>query len=60
MDAVEDPTKLLADVSRTLDAVEAALGRLDDGTYGRCDGCGGPIGDGAMADDPLARRCSTC
>src|SRR4051812_14280312 len=28
-----------------LDEVQAALHRLDDGTFGTCEGCGGAIGD---------------
>ncbi|MEN9643434.1 MAG: hypothetical protein RL238_103, partial [Actinomycetota bacterium] len=31
-----------------LAAVEAALARLDDGTYGRCERCGNPIPDERM------------
>lgn len=40
-----------------LDAVEAALARLDAGTYGRCERCGHPIDDTLLADDPFRTSC---
>ncbi len=40
--------------------VNAAEARLDAGTYGTCEGCGGPIGDDRLAVRPLARTCITC
>jgi len=48
------------EVDRLLDEVEAALTRLDEGTYGVCDRCGGPIDDGLLAGHPTARSCATC
>jgi RNA polymerase-binding transcription factor DksA len=44
-------------VAADLDAVEAALGALDDGTYGRCRHCGQPLPDDLLARDPLAGDC---
>jgi RNA polymerase-binding transcription factor DksA len=40
-----------------LDDVERALGRLDDGSYGRCEVCDGPIGDARLEVMPAARYC---
>lgn len=40
--------------------VEAALARLDDGTWGRCEACGGAIGRIRLRALPEARRCATC
>jgi RNA polymerase-binding transcription factor DksA len=40
-----------------LDDVEAALGRLDDGSYGQCEMCGGSIGEGRLEVMPAARHC---
>jgi RNA polymerase-binding transcription factor DksA len=37
--------------------VERALRRLDDGTYGTCEACGGPIGDERLVAMPAARFC---
>jgi RNA polymerase-binding transcription factor DksA len=40
--------------------VEAALGRLAQGTLGTCTGCGGPVGDKRLEVQPAATRCITC
>ena len=47
-------------VDGLLDEVERALARLDDGTYGRCEGCGEPIDDGRLAELPIVRTCGSC
>ena len=41
---------LLADVDR-------ALEKVDEGSYGRCDVCGNPIGEGRLHALPWAVRC---
>ncbi|MEZ5092784.1 TraR/DksA family transcriptional regulator [Nocardioides sp.] len=40
--------------------VDAALARLDDESYGRCDHCGRPVGAARLAARPTARRCIDC
>jgi DnaK suppressor protein len=40
--------------------VEAAIGRLSDGTYGRCERCGQPIAPARLEAKPAARRCIAC
>ncbi len=47
-------------VDRLLDEVEAALGRLDDGTYGRCATCGTSVEDSRLADAPTTLVCTSC
>ena len=37
--------------------VDAAIARLDDGTFGYCGTCAAVIDDVTLADDPLAVRC---
>ena len=37
--------------------IEAALGRIDDGTYGLCSACGGPIGEERLEAVPYATLC---
>jgi DnaK suppressor protein len=37
--------------------VERALAKLEDGTYGLCDVCGEPIGDGRLEALPWAVLC---
>ena len=46
----------LDEIERDLDAVEAALGRLDDGSYWRDESTGEEIPDSTLDDDPTARR----
>ena len=41
----------------TLVEIEAALQRIDAGTYGNCEGCGKPIGGERLAAIPWARLC---
>ncbi|MBM2619279.1 TraR/DksA family transcriptional regulator [Actinoplanes sp. LDG1-06] len=41
-------------------AVEAALNRLDAGTYGRCDACGKPIAAERLEIRPFATTCVSC
>lgn len=45
---------------RTLAEVEAALRRMDHGTYGVCEGCGEPIPDARLRALPWARFCVKC
>jgi DnaK suppressor protein len=40
--------------------VERALTKLDDGTYGRCDRCGLPIGEERLDAIPWALLCIDC
>ena len=49
--AVHDKLQMMmADVDR-------ALAKLDEGGYGTCDVCGGPIGEGRLEALPWATRC---
>jgi RNA polymerase-binding protein DksA len=41
----------------TLLEIEAALQRIEDGTYGICEGCGEPIGAERLSAIPWARLC---
>ena len=40
--------------------IDAAVARLEDGTYGVCERCGRPIGDARLRARPVARACITC
>lgn len=53
-------TALLAAAQRHLGEVEAALARIDDGEYGRCEGCGEPIAVERLQARPAARTCISC
>ena len=49
--AVHDKLRtVMADVDR-------ALAKLDEGSYGACDVCGGPIGEGRLEALPWATLC---
>jgi RNA polymerase-binding transcription factor DksA len=41
----------------TLTAIDDALRKIDDGTYGTCEVCGQPIAPGRLAAIPWARLC---
>lgn len=43
-----------------LSAVEAALARIEDGSYGVCSDCGEPIGWPRLNVQPTAERCIAC
>ncbi len=45
---------------RELDEIEAALRRIDDGSFGRCEACGGPMGLQRLRAIPDARLCLSC
>lgn len=43
-----------------LAAVDAAVARIDAGTYGRCTSCGNPIAPGRLEAIPWAELCIDC
>lgn len=54
-------TEALAGQAATdLAEFDAALARLDDGTYGICEVCGRPIAPARLEARPAARRCIHC
>ncbi|MCU1496923.1 MAG: regulatory protein DksA/TraR family [Acidimicrobiales bacterium] len=48
---------LAAQFREQLTEVEAAMARLDAGTYGRCETCDEPIGEARLEAMPAARFC---
>ncbi|MEV4629185.1 TraR/DksA C4-type zinc finger protein [Micromonospora sp. NPDC049523] len=53
-------TAVLDAARRQLAELDVALQRLDDGTYGVCEGCARPIPVERLAVRPSARTCVTC
>ena len=51
---------LVHQVRRHLEEIDAALERVDAGTYAVCEACGGPIGEGRLEALPAARLCIRC
>ena len=47
-------------VAREIAEVEAALGRIAQGSYGSCSSCGGPLGLQRLRAIPEARFCLGC
>jgi RNA polymerase-binding transcription factor len=44
----------------TEEKLKRALGKLDEGSYGRCDRCGGPIAPGRLEAAPESALCIDC
>jgi DnaK suppressor protein len=51
---------LVGTLSETLQDINAALSKIDAGTYGRCESCGGEISEARLEAMPMARLCITC
>jgi DnaK suppressor protein len=51
---------LAGELFETLNEVEAALARLDEGTYGVCTRCGATIGADRLEAMPAAALCISC
>ena len=51
---------LVEEARHQLAEVDAARARLADGTYGTCEQCGEPIGEGRLEARPTARTCIRC
>ena len=47
-------------VREKLAAIDDALGRIDDGSYGLCEECGLDIAEGRLAALPFTRLCVSC
>jgi len=60
--AVERLTQVAAHEQLLVQSEEVAraLAKLDEGTYGVCDVCGGPIPEGRLEIHPWAVRCVAC
>src|SRR5262245_34878026 len=52
--------KLKQTGAKILQAVEEALTRIDEGTYGVCRDCGEPIAEARLNAIPWTRVCITC
>ena len=43
-----------------LEAIDEALARVDDGSYGLCEDCGAEVAEGRLQALPFTRLCVTC
>ncbi len=51
---------IVTQVRHHLAEVDAALARLDDGSYGLCEACGRPVAPARLEALPAARLCILC
>lgn len=60
--SVPDPVaqRRSADLQLQIEEIDAAIGRIDEGTYGRCTGCGTAIPEERLELRPFARTCVAC
>ncbi len=61
--ATEERSEVLGQIEaarQRLHQADAALQRMDQGTYGTCDGCGQPIPRERLEARPLSVRCVAC
>jgi len=60
--SVPDPVAVgrAASLLRTIDEIDAALDRIDAGTYGRCAHCGSAISLERLELRPFASSCVSC
>lgn len=56
----EMATTLEEHEAQVLAAIDAALKRIEEGTYGLCANCGRPIGEERLDARPWARLCIEC
>ncbi len=54
------PPPLSEPTLRELEDIDAALERIEDGRYGACLACGGPMGLQRLRAIPEARYCLAC
>ena len=48
------------ETAQSIRDIQAALNRIEDGTYGQCEACGEDIGQGRLEAVPEATRCVNC
>ena len=58
--AAEMEVAMVIRESMELQRIEAALARIDDGSYGICTDCGGEIAHARLQAHPMATRCLPC
>jgi DnaK suppressor protein len=51
---------LVGQLEETLNEVERALAKLDEGGYGICEGCGKEISEARLEAMPATRHCIDC
>jgi RNA polymerase-binding protein DksA len=60
MDSIDADAQVLAAERDILGHIDAALVRIDDGSYGNCERCGQPIPEQRLEALPYTARCTQC
>ena len=60
VEEVPDEGRAADSVRHEIEEIDAALGRIDEGSYGSCVSCGGPLGLQRLRAIPEARYCLGC
>ena len=58
--AVGERIGLAGNLRESLSDVEDAIVKLDNGTFGTCEGCGQPISPDRLEAKPAAKLCMEC
>ncbi len=53
-------TAMARSLAASIAAIDRALEKLGEGTYGRCDGCGNEIGEARLEALPASTHCVDC
>ena len=56
----ETPGSLEDNAEQVLSAIDGALRRIEEGTYGICETCGRPISEERLEAIPYATQCIDC
>ncbi len=60
VEAVDADVQVLQNERGILDEINAALARLDDGTFGKCTNCGHAISEERLKAIPYSSTCVAC
>ena len=60
VEGLDEQLAIAQNEEQLLEQVEAALGRIEAGTFGKCEDCDRPIGDARLKAIPYAAMCIQC
>jgi DnaK suppressor protein len=47
-------------IAHSIEEIDRVLAKIEESTYGTCDGCGGPISEARLNARPATARCVSC
>lgn len=57
---IESDIEIIESERGVVEEIQAALRRIENGTFGVCESCGRPVGEERLRALPYAARCITC